>query len=167
MNMQMIATTRQRAEMADARKDFVSLARLMMLGKGKLLDTRELAEDAPPRVQRILEKAEPGMISAPGGSPETWGSALSDYAIAEQAFVASLRNAGAYDRMRGDMIEVPLKTRLAVSSAAIVATETGEAEPKEVFDLDLAGDVLDPKKVAAIVVLSTELIRAGGWGSRH
>lgn len=27
------------------------------------------------RIKQIVAKAEPGMISAPGGSPETWGSA--------------------------------------------------------------------------------------------
>ena len=120
MTMSMIATTRQREAAADARRDFIQLARYAMLSKGKTLDARAHAEaeGASHRVQRILEKAEPGMVSAPGGSPSTWGSALSDYAQAEQAFVASLRNAGAYDRMAGDIIQVPLRTRLAVSWTA-------------------------------------------------
>ena len=120
MNMQMIATTKQRAELNDARRDFVALARYAMLSKGRVTEARALAESdgASRRVLRIIERAEPGMVSAPGGSPETWGSGLSDYEQAEAAFVASLRNAGAYDRMRGDMVEVPLRTRLAVSTAA-------------------------------------------------
>ena len=82
MTMQMIRTTKQHAELADARKDFIQLARYAMLAKGKTLDARAHAEaeGASSCVQRILTKAEPGLVSAPGGSPETWGSALSDYA---------------------------------------------------------------------------------------
>ena len=54
--------------------------------------------------------------------------------------MASLRNVGAYDRMLADMIQVPLRTRLAVSWTAIVAAETGEAEAKAVHDLNILGD---------------------------
>ena len=164
MTMQMIRTTKQHAELADARKDFIQLARYAMLAKGKTLDARAHAEaeGASSRVQRILTKAEPGLVSAPGGSPETWGSAPQRLRQAEAAFVASLRNVGAYDRMLADMIQVPLRTRLAVSWTAIVAAETGEAEAKAVHDLNILGDTLTPKKVAAIVVLTRELVRAGG-----
>ena len=82
MTMQMIRTTKQHAELADARKDFIQLARYAMLAKGKTLDARAHAEaeGASSRVQRILTKAEPGLVSAPGGSPETWAARLSDYA---------------------------------------------------------------------------------------
>ena len=34
------------------------------------------------------------MVNAPGGSPKRGAARLSDYAQAEAAFVASLRNAG-------------------------------------------------------------------------
>ena len=77
MTMQMIRTTKQHAELADAHKDFIQLARYAMLAKGKTLDARAHAEaEGASRVQRILTKAEPGLVSAPGGSPETWAARL-------------------------------------------------------------------------------------------
>ena len=77
--------------------------------------------------------------------------------------MASLRNVGAYHRMLpAETIEVPLRTRLAVSWTAIVAAETREAEAKAVDDLNILGDTLTSEEVAAIVVSTRELVRAGG-----
>ena len=78
--------------------------------------------------------------------PRNVGSAPQRLRQAEAAFVASLRNVGAYDRMLADMIQVPLRTRLAVSWTAIVAAETGEAEAKAVHDLNILGDTLDSEE---------------------
>jgi hypothetical protein len=66
MTMNMIRSTKMSADLADARRDFVSLARYAMISKGKTLDARAHAEaeGASPRVLRILQKAEPGMVSA-------------------------------------------------------------------------------------------------------
>ena len=164
MTMQMIATTKQRTDLATAHRDFISAARFKMCGKNSVTDAVRLAEShgASRRVEALI-KAEPGMISAPGGSPETWGGeALSPPAQAEQAFAASLRKSGAVDRMLPDTIQVPLRTHFVVNGAALVADEVNEATAKPVFDLAIDADFMTPKKVAGIVALTKELVRAGG-----
>jgi hypothetical protein len=162
--LSMIKTTRERAELTEARRSFIQVARYVMLAKGKTLEARALAtgEGASARVLRIIERAEPGMVLSPAGSPSTWGSELSAYVIAEEAFAASLRHVGAVDRMLPDTVAVPLRSRISVNANAFVASETGEGEAKTVFELDVAGDVMSPKKVAGILVLTAELVRAGG-----
>ena len=54
MTMQMIRTTKQHAELADARKDFIQLARYAMLAKGKTLDARRMRK---PKAHRVAFSA--------------------------------------------------------------------------------------------------------------
>ena len=163
MTLHAIATSKMRADVSTAHRDFITATRFLMLAKGSPVQAKALAEahGASRRVEAIVAKAAPGRLGV-GESPTGWSDALSDYAQIEAAFVASLRNSSAFDRMLADMVTVPLRTRVAVNGTALVAEETGEAEAKTVFDLAIEGDTLDPQKVAAILVLTKDLVRLGG-----
>lgn len=51
------------------------------------------------------------------------------------------------------------RTRIAISSLAITATDIGEAQTKPVFELDLGADAIEFNKAAAMVVVSDEMLR--------
>jgi hypothetical protein len=149
-----------RGEISTAAADFASLARCLAMAKGSVSEARRLAEDiASPRVIGILEKAEPGML---GSTTPGWGSELADYQQVAQGFIASLRNDGVFDRALPSMVNVPFRTKLAISVSAIVATATAENEEKSVFDLAFTAGEVEPQKVSATVVISDELARLGG-----
>ena len=162
MTLHAIATSKMRADVTTAHRDFIQIARFLAIAKGTRTYARDLAvaHGASRRVEGILTRADPGAL-APGGSPG-WGADLGEYAIVAEAFVASLRNSGAYDRMAGDMISVPLRARFAVSGTAVVGDATDEGAAKTVFDLAIDGDLLTPKKIAAIVVVTSDLLKLGG-----
>lgn len=144
--------------------EFGRLARLVVESKSLPAQMRALAEGRrlPERLQRIIEKAEPGSISAPGGSPETWGGAFLAYDELSTAFLASLSNANLFDSALPDMVPTPVKTRVPMSSVAVVATIVGESDPKGVSELDLSNAALEPVKAAALLVVSNDLLRLGG-----
>jgi hypothetical protein len=111
-------------------------------------------------VVEIFSKADPGIL---GGASPTWGAdALGPYQQTAEGFIASLRNDGAWDAALPFMVRVPFRTKLAVSTTAIVATETSEGLGKDVFELALVAESLEPRKVSATVVITEELARLGG-----
>ena len=75
----------------------------MMLGKGKLFDAIAAARQqrAHPEVIAILEKS---AIIAGSTQAGTWGAELAAYTQPATAFLASLRNFGAFDSALADMM---------------------------------------------------------------
>jgi hypothetical protein len=68
--------------------------------------------------------------------------------------------------MLADLRVVPLKTRVAVTTLAVTGHIVGEGTVKPISTLELSGQMLEPVKALAIVVLTRELIRfAGGDGA--
>ena len=123
-------------------------------------EARRLAyETGNSRVVDVFERAEPGSL---GGSSPQWAEELGGYRQSAEGFIASLREDGAFDAALPFMVRVPFRTKLAVSTSAVVATETIEGEYKSVFDLAFAAAELEPRKASATVVISTELARLGG-----
>jgi hypothetical protein len=150
----------QRAETTAAARDFADTARILALAKGSVSEARRLAyELSSPRVVATFDKAEPGSL---GGTSPQWGEELSDYQQTAEGFIASLRADGAFDAALPFMVRVPFRTKLAISTSAVVATEKSEGEDKSVFDLAFTAAELEPRKVSATVVISTELARIGG-----
>ena len=81
------------------------------------------------------------------------------------AFLDSLRNVGAFDRMLVDMVKVPLRTRISVSSVAITGTSVGESSAKPIA-LSLDAAQLAENKALALLVISKELLRLAGPAGR-
>ena len=145
----------------DAARDFADTARIFALARGSVSEARRLAyETGNSRVVDVFERAEPGSL---GGTSPQWGEELGSYRQAAEGFIASLRNDGAFDAALPFMVRVPFRTKLAVSVSAVVATETSEGDDKDVFDLAFTAAELEPRKVAATVVISEELAALMVW----
>jgi hypothetical protein len=99
------------ADQTQRTRDFVALAKIWAEAKGSVSNARLIQESRPhnPRVEAILQKAEPGSLGHIG-SPGNWGEDLADYATVAEGFAASLRHVGVFDRMLPSMRVVPLKT---------------------------------------------------------
>ena len=147
-------------EISSAARDFADTARILALARGSVSEARRLAyETGDSRVVDVFERAEPGSL---GGSSPPWGEQLGGYRQRAEGFIASLRADGGFDAALPFMVRVPFRTKLAVSTSAVVATETSEGEDKSVFDLAFTAAELDPRKASATVVISEELARLGG-----
>ena len=149
----------RREESSAAALDFYSLCRVEALSKGRRSDARRLAdEQATSRVQDIQERAEPGAI---GGTSPQWGQELAGDSFRQLAagFVSALSHEGVFDAALSDMVQQPLRTRLAVNLLTVAASEVDEYAEKPVSQLAFRSDVLEARKAAAIVVLSQELAR--------
>jgi hypothetical protein len=162
MTRALLTETRDRIERAEtiaAALDFYSLARIEALSKGRRSDARRLAdEQATARVQDIQERAEPGAI---GGVSPQWGSELAGDGFRQLAtgFVSELSHIGVFDRALPDMVNQPLRTRLAVSVTAVAGSEVAEGAEKTISQMAFRGEVLEARKAAAIVVITQELAR--------
>jgi hypothetical protein len=160
--LQMIASSKTRAELDAAAKDFIALARLEMLAQGLHRERLELAKSggASRRVLQMCEKAAIGTLNAVD-SPTSWpAGALTDYEQAEASY--ALRFNGVYDRMAPDMIPAALLTRLVISTTAIIGEEVGEGQTKPVHELAIDGGTMSPTKAGGLIIFTEELARIGG-----
>lgn len=131
--------------------DFVKLATALARGRGNAADAaaRAAANGSPREVVDVLKAAGAGAV---------FDADLAPYQPLASAFLASLNHSGAFDALRSDMQPAPLHSRfgLLVNVAAGSDTEIGHAAP--VSQLGFAAGSLDIMKVAAISVLSEELL---------
>lgn len=159
-------------EPAARARDFVSLARVIALSKGGHWRLAEVAReaglssavlevlDAPTKVydfsQRLKAAAATGSTS-----DSTWAAPLAAYEVLANAFLESLQNFGAFDRLLGSMRQVPIRTRVGASTAAASGSAVGQGMVKSISKLSLAGGMVDERKAVAILVLTEELARFG------
>src|SRR5262245_13541602 len=128
--LNMIAREKAAQEDRFAVGEFSRLARLLMETKGAPSEATARAANVSDRILQIVAKAEPGMISAPGGSPETWGGEYLAYSALSSAFLASLSNSNVFDAALPFMRRAPLKSRVPSSSVAATAYVVGESDVK-------------------------------------
>lgn len=138
--------------------DFVTIARRLMIARGDFMEARTAAEADPRttgRVSTILRAA----ISA--GTTSNM-SELADYQQLVGAFSDSLAAFSAFDRIRADAVQAPLRMNLVAVTGAAQAYVVGEGAPKPLTRLSMVSAQLDALKVVAAVVVSAELLRNGG-----
>jgi hypothetical protein len=142
-----------------AAKDFATYARLVALAKGGAANLRGIIDGRvlPERVRNEILKAAPGTIT---GTSPGWGN--TGYDTLADGFLSSPSHAAAFDIAFGSMRHAPLKSRVPTSSVAVVGAVVDEAAAKAIGELDLGDMALEPRKAAAIVVASNELLRLGG-----
>jgi len=118
--LQQIGRASSEIEIRTASADFTQLARCLALAKGILPDARRIASErhSSERVLEILTRATPATMTSSTGS---WGDDLSAYQTVAEGFLASLRNASAFDAMLPSMRVVPLRTRVVVTTVTATA----------------------------------------------
>jgi hypothetical protein len=146
-----------------AKGDFLRLALLLMRHRGAFNASRAAADErAMPRVQSILQKT-----AVTGGDLSAW-SAISDYRNIAEAFAQSLRSLSVWDRVVGDggvpggMALAPLRSRGFTVSTGITGSSPSERSIKPISSLALGQSLVEPRKAAAVVVATEELLRSPG-----
>jgi HK97 family phage major capsid protein len=163
-------------------KDFCTLARCLALGEGKPNGAQRALRDMmqTPRNKILLGRAVKGMLennsnvwnfdrdmrqkaAAAAGTTQdsSWALPLADYQVLANAFLESLRNFGAFDRLLPYMRRCPLRTRIRAATAAASASTVPQASVKPISKLSLTSTQIDEIKVAAILVITEELARHG------
>lgn len=147
-------------ETATRAGELVEVARQLLVADGDLVTAaHNAANDRYAGVAAVLK----GAVAA--GSLSNY-SAIAEYPGLAAAFLDSLRNVGAFDRMLVDMVRVPLRTRVAISSVAITGNSVGEASAKPISSLTLDAAQLAEQKALALLVISKELLRLAGPAGR-
>jgi hypothetical protein len=145
--------------------DLVRVVKCLAISDGNLLAALEIAENvkSSPRVLAILKSA----VAAGTTTDGNWASALSDYTLAQAAFVESLQRFGCFDRLLADSAvrKMPMKTRISTITAGAVGSVPGEGSWKPITSVALASAQLNPIIASAILVMSRELVRAVATGA--
>jgi hypothetical protein len=160
---QNIARVSINQEVATREREFVTLARVLLAAQGGR--NNETAIDvarrvgAGRRVEAIVKDA------AAAGSIAGWGDDVSaEYNRLSAAFVQSLRNYGAFDRMLADgFVVVPPRTRIGLTTTGATGSTVAEASLKPISSLALSDlGILQPQKSSCIVVVTEEVVDSPG-----
>lgn len=138
----------QRYEEQSALKDFFRYAGCKM-ARMTAFDAEEAG--MPPRVVLALKATVAGGVSSNTG--------LSAYGAMVGAFMDSLRNVGAFDRLAADALQLQnFVGRVVINSGTITASATAEGAAKAVRGVSLFASDIAPLKVTSMIVLSELLI---------
>lgn len=138
--------------------EFVRLARLIGRARGSLAYARHMAEASPgdERVARVLRSA----VTAGTMADAAWAGDLAGYSPIADGFLQSLRSLSVFDRMFSDgaIRRIPLRTRLAVATSAIVGSEVSDGANIPVNSMAFAAWGLDARNVQALVAVTNEVL---------
>jgi hypothetical protein len=105
-----------------------------------------------PRVIELLNKT--AVVS---GGLDSWAS-IADYENVATAFLESLRSVSVFDAaLANGMTKAPLRSRGFSITAGITGSVVPERSVKPISQLTMTQQLLEPKKAAAIIVISKEL----------
>jgi hypothetical protein len=157
-----LAGISQSLESGTRAKEFATIAKMIAASKGDagLASQMSRARRASPRVLEILDKAavDVGLLNDPGN----WADPLAQsYGQVAAGFVESLRYSSAFDAIAAanGFRPVPMKTRVSVVTLGATGAEVAQGFSKPISRLELESGTLDPRKAAAVVVVSQELAR--------
>jgi len=142
----------------EAAPNFGHLCRFLAAAKGDRELALALAErtNANEAVKIVLRSGVPASVIA-----DVYDAAAAPYQMLAKAFLASLVNAGAFDRIANDAVPLPFLQRLGVGTGVMEATVVDEGRPVPMQGLQLSdlGDGMVPLKVVALTALSAELAK--------
>ena len=140
-------------------KEFANVARWLMVGKGNLGNAIHEAQ-----AHRATEKILTGLKAAvaAGSTGDANFAAPLAYQELADGFLVSLRNIGVFDAALPFAVDVPLNTQVAVTTTGVTAASIGEGQVKVISKISLSASALTPRKAVAIIVATSELLRAGG-----
>jgi hypothetical protein len=175
---QKIGVMNRTMEVSTKAREFANLARAIAAGRGDHANVQNIVRknrglmgslvarivDSDQRVYSMpsdLVLRQKAAVAAGATDSSTWGDQLAAYQTLAAAFLESLRNFGAFDRMLPSMRQVPFRTRIGASTTGIVGTAVPQASVKPISKLTLSGTQIDEQKAVAILVLTNELARFG------
>ncbi len=145
-------------------RNFAFAAYAMVLGQGggDLVQSVELQKQLPvyrvyPGNERILRSA----VNAGTTLDAGWASDLSDYQQVDAAFQDSMRPYSLFDAAFPYAAQLPLKSRIALTSGGLEASGVTEGVKKAVRRLTFSVEFLAALRVAVFIIASDELLRFG------
>jgi hypothetical protein len=157
-----------------AAREFVHLAIEIAARKNKM-GVPPLRPQLSPRVAAILKnpddvyKMTPSEVFyqraavQPGStSADTWGADLANYQTLQNAFLPSIRNYSAFDKMiAGGMRVLPMRVRVGAVTTGAVGATAAQFHAKVVSKLTVSATTLTEQKASVILVVTSELARYG------
>ena len=137
---------------------FTRYAMALALGKGNLMQSVEIAKgwhDSTPEVETVLRAA----VSAGSTTDADWAKPLVEYQSMASEFAELLRPQTIIGRIPG-LRRVPFNIKIPRQTGGSSASWVGEGAPKPVSELSFDQITLGTTKLAGIVVLTEELVRA-------
>lgn len=137
---------------------FTRYAIALALGKGNLMQSAEIAKgwgDSTPEVETVLKAA----VAAGNTTDTAWAKPLVEYQNMASEFAELLRPQTIIGRIPG-LRQVPFNIKIPRQTAGSSADWVGEGAPKPVSALAFDQITLGMTKLAGIVVLTEELVRA-------
>ena len=137
---------------------FTRYAMAIALGKGNLVQAVEIAKgwkDSTPEVETVLRAA----VAAGSTTDADWAKPLVEYQNMTSEFAELLRPQTIIGRIEG-LRRVPFNIKVPRQTAGSSASWVGEGKPKPVSELAFDQIQLGMTKLAGIVVLTEELVRA-------
>ena len=140
-------------------KQFLQVARILAMHPNDLPAARAFAEARGmlPEIQTVLKSA-----VAPGSIASSELAPLAEFERMGEAYLATLRNASAFDALLPFMRNVPFRSKVTISTIGAVGSVVVEGAPKPISSLTLSSGELEQVKAVAITVLSKELLKLGG-----
>jgi HK97 family phage major capsid protein len=137
--------------------DFFEYCRALCRTKGDLaLAARQVEGKGSQRLQAVIRSA----VAAGTSSAANWAEPISQFSQMSNAFIQSLIGLSAFDTlMNGGMRRVPLKTKLAVTTTAAVASNIVESQIKPISSMTFDTASVGVQKSVVIVVATDELLR--------
>ncbi|SHE88123.1 phage major capsid protein [Devosia limi] len=137
---------------------FTRFAMALMAGKGNLMQSAEIAKrwaDQTPEVETVLKAA----VAAGTTTDAAWAKPLVEYQNMASEFAELLRPATIIGRIPG-LRNVPFNIKVPRQTGGSSAQWVGEGAPKPVSALGFDQILLGTTKLAGIVVMTDELVRA-------
>ncbi|PWE57654.1 phage major capsid protein [Metarhizobium album] len=137
---------------------FTRYAMALALGKGNLMQSVEIAKnwhDSTPEVETVLKAA----VSAGSTTDADWAKPLVEYQNMASEFAELLRPQTIIGRIPG-LRRVPFNIKIPRQTGGSSASWVGQGAPKPVSELSFDQITLGTTKLAGIVVLTEELVRA-------
>lgn len=140
-------------------RQFQEITRLIALGQPVPGNSNaRLAFDGAMRMRNFITRA--GIPASPLGTETDVG--LAAYSSVAEAWLASLRSISAFDAMLPSMINVPMLTKVAVTTTGFVATEESQGIGIPVQSAVFAAPgALAPRKATIIAAATEEQFRYG------
>ncbi|WP_343232560.1 phage major capsid protein [Microvirga antarctica] len=137
---------------------FTRYAMALALGKGNLMQSVEIAKgwhESTPEVETVLKAA----VAAGSTTDADWAKPLVEYQNMASEFAELLRPQTIIGRIPG-LRRVPFNIKIPRQTGGSSASWVGEGAPKPVSELSFDQITLGTTKLAGIVVLTEELVRA-------
>jgi len=163
--MQRFSSVLDREDRAEAAGALGEIARLIAIAGGNLVQAAYIGQNT--RASAIVSTVLKAAVDAGTTSDPDWAKPVAEYGDIVGAFVEALRSRSVFARVLADgAVRLPLKTRAAVVTANASAWIVGEGLPVPVSGMALAGQSLEEKKAAALIVLTSELVRSTSPSAR-